>query len=227
MTIAIATERADTSLALRDDATLVGEAREGSLASFTVLVRRHERTVYRVALRLVGRSGGAEEVAQDTFLRAYRALGRFQGGDFRPWLLRIATNRAYDELRRRKRAPESLDEFAIKSAAAFEPNLTWTATARQDDPIARTEQQELGLLLRAALARLPFDQRLAIILSDVQGYDYLEIAAITGVSYGTVKSRLSRARARLRAILRGPLEQGGAHDYLPREWSQPELCVAC
>ncbi len=208
MTIAI--DRPATPQDTLDDVALIEETCAGSLAAFDALVRRHERAVYSVALRLVGRSGAAEEVAQDTFLRAYGALGRFQGSDFRPWLMRIATNRAYDELRRRRRAPESLDEFI------FEPPTTWTATVRQEDPIARTERQELGALLTAALRKLPFDQRAAIILSDVQGYDYTEIAAITGVSYGTVKSRLSRARARLRTILRGPIERGGAHEYVPR-----------
>jgi RNA polymerase sigma-70 factor (ECF subfamily) len=218
MTIAIS--RTATALDTLDDAMLVAEAHGGSLAAFNTLVQRHEGAVYSVALRLVGRGGAAEDVAQDTFFRAYRALGRFQGSDFRPWLMRIATNRSYDELRRRRRAPESLDEYV------FEPSTTWTATVRHEDPIARTERQELGGLLTAALGQLPFDQRVAIILSDVQGYDYVEIAAITGVSYGTVKSRLSRARARLRAILRGPLERGGAHEYVPCARSQPELCAA-
>jgi len=219
MTIAI--DRGAAPPDTPDDVTLVEEARGGSLAAFNALVRRHERAVYSVALRLVGRGGAAEEVAQDTFLRAYGALGRFQGSDFRPWLLRIATNRSYDELRRRRRAPESLDEYV------FEPTMIWTTTVRHEDPIARAERQELGALLTAALGQLPFDQRVAIILSDVQGYDYTAIAAITGVSYGTVKSRLSRARARLRTILCGPIERGGAHEYVPRERAQPERCAAC
>lgn len=182
-------------LAEFDDLTLAEQARDGSLPAFNTLVRRHERAVYNVALRLVGRTGAADEVTQDTFLRAYRALERFKGGDFRPWVLRIATNRAYDELRRRRRAPESFEELD------YEPRVAWTTLARHEDPVARAERMDLAETLLAALARLPFDQRLAVILSDVQGYEYDEIAAITGVPYGTVKSRLSRARARLRAIL--------------------------
>src|SRR3712207_9080271 len=85
------------------DEALILAAQGGSLEAFNGLVRRHERAVYNVALRLVGTAMAAEEVTQDTFMRAYGALERFRGGDFRPWLLRIATNRAYDELRRRKR----------------------------------------------------------------------------------------------------------------------------
>lgn len=185
----------DQTLDALDDLTLLGAAREGSLPAFEVLVRRHERAVYNVAIRLVGRTGAADEIVQDTFMRAYNALGRFQGGDFRPWLLRIATNRSYDELRRRKRTPESFEELA------YEPPLAWTTLARHEDPLARIERLELGETLTEALAQLPFDQRLAVVLSDVQGYEYDEISAIVGVPYGTVKSRLSRARARLRTIL--------------------------
>lgn len=184
------------SLASLDDRALVAAAQRGSLPAFNALVRRHERAVYNVALRLVGRTGAAEEVTQDTFLRAHAALARFRG-DFRPWIVRIATNRAYDELRRRRRAPDSLEELD------FEPASSWTTLTRLEDPAAHVERLELAEALEAALARLPFDQRVVVVLSDVQGYDYDEIAAITGVPYGTVKSRLSRARARLRAYLTG------------------------
>lgn len=180
-----------------NDAALIAAAQGGSLEAFNRLVRRHERAVYNVALRLVGATMAAEEVTQDTFMRAYGALERFRGGDFRPWLLRIATNRAYDELRRRKRAPGSFEELT------YEPEVEWSTLTGVEEPDARAERLELGRTLRAALAQLPTDQRVAVVLSDVQGYDYWEIAAITGVPYGTVKSRLSRARGRLRTILRG------------------------
>ncbi len=177
------------------DAALILAAQDGSLEAFNRLVRRHERAVYNVALRLVGASMAAEEVTQDTFMRAYGALARFRGGDFRPWLMRIATNRAYDELRRRKRAPSSFEELT------YEPEVEWSTLTGVEEPDARMERLELARTLADALAQLPNDQRVAVVLSDVQGYDYWEIAAITGVPYGTVKSRLSRARGRLRALL--------------------------
>ncbi len=212
MTLAISSDLAAPDRLLQlDDATLVAEARGGSLPAFNALVQRHERAVYNVALRLVGRTGAADEVAQDTFLRAYGALERFRGGDFRPWVLRIATNRAYDELRRHKRSPESFDELE------YEPRVAWTTLARHEDPNVRAERIELAETLTAALARLPFDQRLAVVLSDVQGYAYDEIAEITGVPYGTVKSRLSRARARLRDILRGRDDDPTTPDHLSEE----------
>ena len=182
------------------DEALIMEAQGGSLDAFNRLVRRHERAVYNVALRLVGTAMAAEEVTQDTFMRAYGALERFRGGDFRPWLLRIATNRAYDELRRRKRAPGSFEELT------YEPEVEWSTLTSVEEPDARAERLELAQVLEAALAQLPTDQRVAVVLSDVQGYDYVEIAAITGVPYGTVKSRLSRARSRLRSLLVGRLD---------------------
>ncbi len=182
------------------DEALILEAQGGSLEAFNRLVRRHERAVYNVALRLVGTAMAAEEVTQDTFMRAYGALERFRGGDFRPWLLRIATNRAYDELRRRKRAPGSFEELT------YEPEVEWSTLTSVEEPDARAERLELARVLEAALAQLPTDQRVAVVLSDVQGYDYVEIAAITGVPYGTVKSRLSRARSRLRSLLAGRLD---------------------
>ncbi|MFN8514805.1 MAG: sigma-70 family RNA polymerase sigma factor [Chloroflexia bacterium] len=182
------------------DEALILEAQRGSLDAFNRLVRRHERAVYNVALRLVGTAMAAEEVTQDTFMRAYGALERFRGGDFRPWLLRIATNRAYDELRRRKRAPGSFEELT------YEPEVEWSTLTSVEDPDARAERLELAQVLEDALAKLPNDQRVAVVLSDVQGYDYVEIAAITGVPYGTVKSRLSRARSRLRTLLAGRLD---------------------
>jgi RNA polymerase sigma-70 factor (ECF subfamily) len=185
----------DLELDSLDDLALLGLAQGGSLPAFDALVRKHERAVYSVAIRLVGRTGAADEITQDTFLRAYNALGRFRGGDFRPWVMRIATNRSYDELRRRRRMPDSFEELE------YEPPLAWTTLSRHEDPMARIERLELGETLTAALAQLPFDQRLAVVLSDVQGYEYDEISAIVGVPYGTVKSRLSRARARLRSIL--------------------------
>jgi len=177
------------------DAALILAAQDGSLEAFNRLVRRHERAVYNVALRLVGAGMAAEEVTQDTFMRAYGALARFRGGDFRPWLMRIATNRAYDELRRRKRVPGSFEELT------YEPEVEWSTLTGVEDPDIRMERLELARTLADALAQLPHAQRLAVVLSDVQGYDYWEIAAITGVPYGTVKSRLSRARGRLRALL--------------------------
>jgi RNA polymerase sigma-70 factor, ECF subfamily len=183
-----------------DEERLVAEAQRGSIDAFNRLVRLHERQVYNVALRMVGQADAAEDVTQDTFLLAYKSLHQFRGGLFRAWLLRIATNRCYDELRRRQRRPaDSFEELA------FEPRPLWSTLAAGEEPHERAERLELAQALQRALVQLQDDQRLVVILSDVQGYSYDEIAAITNVSLGTVKSRLSRGRSRLRDILRdGP-----------------------
>jgi RNA polymerase sigma-70 factor (ECF subfamily) len=115
----------------------------------------------------------------------------------RPWLLRIATNRAYDVLRSRTRRPtSSLD------AELFETEPDWTTQSHHEAPDSFASRSELAGFLEQALAALPEDQRLAIVLSDVQGYGYDDIASITGVAVGTVKSRISRGRSALRDILR-------------------------
>jgi RNA polymerase sigma-70 factor (ECF subfamily) len=183
-----------------DEEQLVAEAQRGSIDAFNRLVRLHERQVYNVALRMVGQTDAAEDVTQDTFLLAYKSLHQFRGGLFRAWLLRIATNRCYDELRRRQRRPaDSFEELA------FEPRPQWSTLAQGEEPHERAERLELAQALQRALAQLQDDQRLVVVLSDVQGYSYDEIASITNVSLGTVKSRLSRGRSRLRDLLRdGP-----------------------
>lgn len=180
------------------DHVLIESARRGDLAAFNCLVERHERVIYAVCLRLLRDQQLAEDASQDTFLRAYRSLERFDGSAFRPWLLRIATNRCYDLLRYRRRRPaESLDAQLVEEEPA------WVSSeARADDPERMALNQDLRLQLERALAALPDDQRLVVILHDIEGYRYDEIAAIVGATLGTVKSRLSRARSRLRDLLR-------------------------
>ncbi len=181
-----------------DDEALVRAAQRGDLDAYNRLVRAHERQAYAVALRLLRRPELAEDATQDAFIQAYRALDTFRGGFFRAWLMRIVTNRCYDMLRAaNRRAADSLDD------QMFEAEPHWSSIAAPDDPVRRATQAELGWLLEAALATLPDDQRVTVLLCDVQGYAYEEAARITGVALGTVKSRLSRARAALRDGLRG------------------------
>lgn len=180
------------------DERLIRAAQKGELASFNALVIRHERTVFNVCLRLLRDVGLAEDACQDTFVKAWTSVAAFRGGLVRPWLLRIATNRCYDLLRARGRRPaDSLD------AELYEIEPEWTSQAgAAEDPEVFAARAELSIHLERALASLPEDQRLAVILTDVQGYGYEDVATITGVALGTVKSRISRARARLRQSLR-------------------------
>ncbi|MCA1668320.1 MAG: sigma-70 family RNA polymerase sigma factor [Thermomicrobia bacterium] len=189
------TPRADTPA---DDEALVLAARHGDLDAYNRLVRMYERQAYAVALRLLRRPDLAEDATQDAFIQAYRALETFRGGSYRAWLMRIVTNRCYDLLRSAtRRAADSLDD------QMFEAEPHWSSIAAPDDPVRRATQAELGRLLEDALATLPEEQKLAVVLCDVQGYAYEEAAAMMGVALGTVKSRLSRARSTLREVVRG------------------------
>lgn len=179
------------------DERLIAAAQQGNLDAFNDLVTRHERAVYSVCFRLLRDSAAAEDAAQDTFIRAWGAVDSFRGGMVRPWLLRIATNRAYDILRSRNRRPTwSLD------AELFESEPEWTTQGQSEAPDTFATRTELAQFLEKALGQLPDDQRVAIVYSDVQGYGYEDIANMTGVAVGTVKSRISRGRSALRELLR-------------------------
>ena len=182
----------------RGDDHLVQAARAGDLDAFNLLVLRHERPVFNVCLRILRDVQAAEDATQDTFVRAWASLDTFRGEAVRPWLFRIATNRSYDLLRvRNRRAASSLE------AEPFEIEPIWTSGGQPDEaPDARALRGELSIHLERAIAALPEDQRTVVILADVQGLDYAEVAAATGSALGTVKSRLSRARGRLRQMLR-------------------------
>lgn len=198
------------TLADLSDGELIHRAQTSDLDAFNHLVSRHQNAVYSVALRYMRAPDLAGDVTQDTFLRAYRSIDTFQndnGVGFRSWLLRIASNRALDVLRSQKRRPaDSLD------AAMDDEDSNWSPEDSSESPLAFAERGDLAQHLERALGQLPPDQRMAIILSDIQGYSYDEIAGITGVAPGTVKSRLHRARARLRDVL----QDSGELSDIPR-----------
>ncbi|HMM42743.1 MAG TPA: sigma-70 family RNA polymerase sigma factor, partial [Thermomicrobiales bacterium] len=162
-------------------------------------VARHERAVYSVALRHLRSPDAAQDVTQDAFLRAWQSLDSFRSehpGGFRAWVLRIAANRALDTLRASARRPEeSIDARQERDDRAWEPESS------DESAVDLVSRSELSGVLERALGQLQHDQRLAVILSDVQGHPYDEIAGISGVALGTVKSRINRGRARLREIL--------------------------
>lgn len=180
-----------------EDQRLVQLAQQGDLSAFNDIVERHQRAVYATCLRMLRDPQLAEDATQDAFVRAWSAIDSFRGGIVRPWLLRIATNRTYDVLRSRARRPaQSLD------AQPFESEPEWSTQVQPaENPEQFSTRGELSDLLQEALSSLPEDQRLAIVLSDVQGYGYDEIAQVMDIAVGTVKSRISRGRGRLREFL--------------------------
>ncbi len=176
-----------------DEAQLISAAQEGDGAAFDQLVLSHQGRVYNAAYRILGDHASAEDATQETFVSAYRAIRRFRGGSFQGWLLRIATNACYDQIRRSARRPSTSLE-ALQAEVEEQP----LAIAESDDPEAAAETRELGTVLENAILSLPAEQRITLVLVDIQGLDYREAAEATGVRVGTVKSRLSRARYALR-----------------------------
>lgn len=187
---------AASSDAPADEAQLVVLARTGDLQAFNLLVEAHQRAVYNLCFRMVGSAPAAEDSAQEAFLAAWRHLQSFRGGAFRPWLMRIAANACTDELRRRARRPAvSIDAELPGSEARIDPPDPGAG------PEAETLRSEQQALIQRALLLLPADQRLAIVLCDIQGHSYEEIALTMRVSIGTVKSRIARGREKLRQML--------------------------
>ncbi|MBA3943902.1 MAG: sigma-70 family RNA polymerase sigma factor [Herpetosiphonaceae bacterium] len=181
-----------------DEAALIVDAQHGDVRPFNLLVERYQTRLYSLSYRVLNDHEAAADVTQETFISAFRKLKSFRGGSFSAWLLRIATNGCYDYLRARQRKPQtSLDAFDPDS-----DDQPRQFTAQGEAPDERVLRTELGEALQRALAELPDDQRLVVVLSDVQGLSYEEMAQATGWPLGSVKSRLSRGRAALREILR-------------------------
>jgi RNA polymerase sigma-70 factor (ECF subfamily) len=180
-----------------DEQALIQSAQRGDLNAFNELVLHYQSQVYNLAYRIMGEGDAAGDATQEAFISAFHAIKKFRGGSFKAWLMRIVTNACYDELRRRKRRPtSSLDALYVTDAAPGEVLVNGT-----EKPEAYAQRQDLSRALQAGLQTLPDEQRTTLVLSDIQGYDYKEIADITDVSLGTVKSRLSRARAKMRDYL--------------------------
>lgn len=186
------------------DLALVRQAQEGDLTAFNRLVLRHQDAVYTLCYRLSANAEDAADATQETFLSAYRHLPSLRGRNFRGWLLRIGANACYDLHRQRSRrptAPLDRSDDGEVTAGVTEPVDT------SPGPEASAMHQELGMVLQTALMSLPEEQRLAVVLCDLYGFDYQTIADTCGVEMGTVKSRLNRARRRLKDLLSPYREQ--------------------
>lgn len=182
-----------------EERRLVASAQRGDVEEFNALVRLYEGRVYNLCYRMLGDPDSAADATQDAFLSAYRNLRSFRGGSFRSWMLRIATNTCYDVLRARKRRPAiSLDIDTDENDDSSPLQIADTAESPTDFALRR----ELAAAIQLGLGELPDEQRVILILSDIEGLAYEEIAQITNTNIGTVKSRLSRGRARLRDVLK-------------------------
>lgn len=186
-----------------DDISLIETARAGktqaALDAFNALVLRYQDAVYSLTYRIMNDPASAADAAQETFILAYRRLSTYHGGSFKAWLLRIAANHCYDDLRRIKRRPAvSVEELPGADSDDGAPLADASATPEQI-----VQQRELRRAIQLCIGGLNPDQRIVLVLCDVEGLEYAAIADQVGVNIGTVKSRLSRARAGMRECLRG------------------------
>ena len=181
------------------DRALVEEALKGNLEAFNELVRLYQDYLFGLVVRVVNDRDAANDAVQEAFFSCYRNLERFRGDSFRSWLTRIALNAATDVLRYKKRRPA--DPFPEWEDDSWQPPADEDASPERQQMRRQTSQ-----MLAQALAQITEDQRRAIILFDVEGFDYQEIADMTGVSLGTVKSRIHRGRLALRDLLQSDME---------------------
>jgi len=177
--------------------SLLDRARRGDARAFEDLARTLERPLHRHALRMLRQSADAEDVVQDAFLSAWRSLPSFEGSSFRAWIFRIVTNRALDKLRARRRHGEVPLEPPVG-----DEDVIWAEPVAPGPELADLagDREALGVV-EEALATLSADQRAALLLRDVEGFAYEEIAAITACEIGTVKSRIHRGRLAVRNVL--------------------------
>jgi RNA polymerase sigma-70 factor (ECF subfamily) len=180
---------------MADDASLVTAAQAGDKDALEALIRRHHDPIYALCRRMTGNEADALDATQEALVAVVRGLPRFDGrAAFSTWVYRVATNACLDELRRRTRRPEPVDPdgSALEGASAVEP--------RSDQRIADR------MAIDAALAQLPEEFRVAVVLRDLGGLDYAEIASVLSIPPGTVRSRIARGRAALARTLGNPAD---------------------
>ena len=182
-----------TSEAQAEDAALVAASQKGDQRAFGELVRRYQRAVHRLAWSLTRNDSDADDLAQETFVRAWGAIGRFElGQPLYPWLARIVTNQAFSLFRHRKRRPETSIEPLV------EAGQQWGV---DDDPAEHSAESERDRALRACFGELAAEHQAVLALRAVQDLSYDEIAKALNIPIGTVMSRLSRARGELKRRL--------------------------
>ena len=180
-----------------EEPDIILQAQQGNLSAFNQLVMAYQGTAFNVAYRVIGSREAAADATQDAFLKAYKAIKQYQGGSFKSWLLRIVTNTCYDQMRYKSRRPSTSLEDLTENPDDHSDRLI----SQNERPEEHVLRGELNELIQIGIDTLPDDQRVVLVLSDVQGFSYQEIAEIIDQPLGTVKSRLSRGRRRLRDFL--------------------------
>ncbi len=193
------------------DAALIAKAQTGDTAAFRSLVERHQRRAFAIAFSLVRDENDARELVQDAFLRVFKGLGTFQGGSsFFTWLYRIVTNLSIDLMRKPGRAVAASSfgglgdsDGTIDGADSESETVDFPLVSRIDgaDPVDVLRRREIGTRIQTALDALPPYHRSVIIMREVEGLSYDEMAQVMGVSKGTIMSRLFHARQKLQRAL--------------------------
>lgn len=180
---------------------LVEQAQQGNLDAFNRLVLAYQDLAFNLAYRMLNDDARAEDATQTAFLSAFRNLSSYRGGSFKAWVMRMVVNCCYDELRRRQRHPSiPLEPINEEDGEEIE-SPSWMADHDQLSPEASLEQAELEHAIEHCLQHLSAEFRAAVIMVDVQGMNYQEVSTAAGIPLGTIKSRLARARLRLRDCL--------------------------
>lgn len=184
-----------------DEPALIQSAQRGELEAFNTLILHYQDMVFNTAVRILNDEDLAADAAQEAFISAFRSIATFRGGSFKAWLMRTVTNACYDELRRQKRRPTTpLEPDTADGEEMDSPK--WLADPNMT-PDQLSEADELEHAIQHCLDALPTEFRTVVVLADIQGMDYTEVASASKVPLGTIKSRLARARLRLRECLRG------------------------
>lgn len=183
-----------------DELALIHSAQLGDLDAFNSLVLAYQGNLFNTALRILNDEDLAADATQDAFLSAFHSINSYRGGSFKAWLMRTVTNACYDELRRKKRRPTIPLEPASDGDEMEAPR--WLADPSLT-PEGQAEADELEHAIQHCLEHLPLEFRTVVVMADLQGLDYSEVAVAIHAPLGTIKSRLARARLRLRECLQG------------------------
>ena len=189
-------ESTTTTTEQSEQAKLIAAAQRGNVGAYNELVLQHQKYVFNVAVRMLGDTDVAADMTQDAFIRGYKSIAQIKGSNFKAWITRIVSNRCIDEIRRRKRQPQT----SIEETTDENESPAWLGTTA-NNPEAVQQDRDTVQQVAVCLDELPTEQRSILVLRIVQGYDYAEIGRMTELTLGTVKSRISRARARLKACL--------------------------
>lgn len=184
-----------------NEQALISDAQGGNLDAFNTLILHYQDNVFNTALRILGDEDQAADAAQDAFISAFKAIKSFRGGSFKAWLMRTVTNACYDELRRKKRRPTTPLEPETDDGEEMD-SPRWLADPNMT-PDQVAEADELEHAIQHCLDNLPVEFKTVVVMADIQGMDYSEVASSVRIPLGTVKSRLARARLRLQECLQG------------------------